>query len=199
MDGVPQLLASRAYWAVPGQLMAGAYPGDRNPEKAHAKITALHAAGIRHVVNLMTPDETDHTGQLFPSYAESCDRCGISVANWPIDDTTAPTPTLMRAILDDIERTIADDRPVFVHCWGGRGRTGTVVGCWLIENGFASPSSCVDFIRHRRSRCDDAAKPSPQTAAQSELVASWRPRPDFAKRRGFLVRASDQPRVTLSH
>lgn len=25
---------------------------------------------------------------------------------------------------------------VYLHCWGGIGRTGTIVGCWLARNGF---------------------------------------------------------------
>ncbi len=34
----------------------------------------------------------------------------------------------MTQILDDIDSAIADEGVAYVHCWGGIGRTGTVVG-----------------------------------------------------------------------
>ena len=41
----------------------------------------------------------------------------------------------MSRILDDVDAALADGRTVYVHCWGGIGRTGTVVGCWLMRHG----------------------------------------------------------------
>jgi hypothetical protein len=54
----------RSYWVVPGKLLAGFYPGAKDPKEATVKVTALINAGIRHVINLMEPDERDFTGQL---------------------------------------------------------------------------------------------------------------------------------------
>ena len=36
----------------------------------------------------------------------------------------------MVAILDSLDTAIADEHTIYLHCWGGIGRTGTVVGCW---------------------------------------------------------------------
>ena len=41
----------------------------------------------------------------------------------------------MTRILDDVDAALADGGAVYVHCWGGIGRTGTVVGCWLVRHG----------------------------------------------------------------
>jgi hypothetical protein len=41
-----------SYWVVPGRLLAGAYPGDSDPEAHRAKVQALVDAGIRTFVNL---------------------------------------------------------------------------------------------------------------------------------------------------
>ena len=41
----------------------------------------------------------------------------------------------MRRVLDAIDKDIADGRTVYVHCWGGIGRTGMVIGCWLVRHG----------------------------------------------------------------
>lgn len=41
----------------------------------------------------------------------------------------------MREILGLIDEAMAADRPVYVHCWGGVGRTGTVIGCHIAQRG----------------------------------------------------------------
>ena len=41
---------SSSYWVVPGLLLAGAYPGDSDPEEHQAKVQALLNAGIRTFV-----------------------------------------------------------------------------------------------------------------------------------------------------
>ena len=69
----------------------------------------------------------------------------------------------MRAILDLIESAITAEAPVYVHCWGGIGRTGTVVCCWLVERGLSGEQALVEIallrdgikkrqIRRRRCR-----------------------------------------------
>ena len=58
---------------------------------------------------------------------------GISVT-WeriPVRDVSVPSKDGMVMILDRIDQALAQQRPVYVHCWGGKGRTGTVVGCYL--------------------------------------------------------------------
>ena len=47
----------RSYWVVPGKLLAGYYPGSENRHKAHLKLKGLLDHGIRHVINLLEPDE----------------------------------------------------------------------------------------------------------------------------------------------
>jgi len=61
-------------------------------------------------------------------------------------------------------------RGVVVHCLGGRGRTGTVVGCALREMGFA-PGEIIRFLdRVHRVR----GKPGwPESPRQSALVQRW--------------------------
>ncbi|MFZ5949388.1 MAG: fused DSP-PTPase phosphatase/NAD kinase-like protein [Candidatus Rifleibacteriota bacterium] len=39
---------------------------------------------------------------------------------------------------------MAAGKPVYVHCWGGLGRTGVVVGCWSRRHGEAEPLAKLD-------------------------------------------------------
>ena len=41
----------------------------------------------------------------------------------------------MKYILDTIDKAVASNHKVYVHCRGGIGRTGTTVGCYLARHG----------------------------------------------------------------
>ena len=58
----------RSYWVIPGLLLAGEYPGAKEQKEAEQKLSGLLDAGIRQIINLMEPDETDHDGQPFNLY-----------------------------------------------------------------------------------------------------------------------------------
>jgi protein-tyrosine phosphatase len=79
----------------------------------------------------------------------------------------------MARILDDIDAALADDRGVYVHCWGGIGRTGTVVGCWLMRHGL-DVGDPIRRIEELRRDVEDAWMPSPQTAGQRAMVTGWK-------------------------
>jgi Swiss Army Knife protein, DSP-PTPase phosphatase domain len=59
---------------------------------------------------------------------------------------------------------------IVVHCIGGRGRTGTVLGCLLRELGF-TPAEAINFLdRVHKAR----GKPGwPESPWQSSLVENW--------------------------
>ena len=60
---------------------------------------------------------------------------------------------------------------VVIHCLGGRGRTGTVLGCILRELGYASQEAIgfLDGVHKARGRGG-----WPESEWQSDLVATWR-------------------------
>ena len=81
----------------------------------------------------------------------------------------------MREILDTIDTVLARGHRVYVHCWGGVGRTGTVVGCCLVRRGFDGDAALrqvqVLFAGTRKGRRTGRA--SPETPEQVAYVRSW--------------------------
>ena len=59
----------------------------------------------------------------------------VAYNRFPIGDLGLPTPALMNGILDWIEERLQSGHKIYVHCWGGIGRTGTTVGCYLVRQG----------------------------------------------------------------
>lgn len=167
---------SSSYWVVPGLLLCGAYPGDQDPDERRAKVQVLVGAGVQTFINLMEEDETNYAGEPFVPYDDLArEFCAdAQCVRYPIKDLSVPLPADMDVILAAIDESLAAKRPVYVHCWGGVGRTGTVIGCWLLRHGHANPGNVLDVLmglrkqdRERRHRM------SPESAEQQRFVKGW--------------------------
>lgn len=169
----------RSYWVVPAQLLAGYYPGALLATELDAKLTALLDAGISAVINLMETDEVDWDERPFSPYAEhfralAAQRGMVAEClRFPIRDGWVPSPVQMRATLDAIDATLGAGRRVYVHCWGGKGRTGTVVGCYLARHGIAVGDAALAMIKELRRHEARAHEPSPESRAQCDMVREW--------------------------
>lgn len=163
-----------AYWALPGKLLAGPYPCSADLDTANRRVAALLEYGVQHIVDLTEPGEYNLRPYwpLLTVQAEATDR-KITRRQWPIPDLGTPTRTQMRAILDDLDSTLQSGCVVYVHCFGGIGRTGTVVGCYLVNQGM-SGDAALETIAQLRQPLPKGYRPSPETAAQRALVRTWR-------------------------
>ncbi len=160
-------------------LLVGKFPGAKDAGEMEIRLNHLIDSGIRYYINLMEETETDFNGDLFVSYEEilmelaalkgiriSCDRLSI-------EDFNVPSVGKMKSILDSIDRSINNKEPVYVHCLGGVGRTGTVVGCYLIRHGLASKKDVLDKIQFLRRDIPGSPQASPETGPQREMIWNW--------------------------
>lgn len=170
----------RSYWVVPGKVCAGAYPGDPDEKVMESKLKGLIDCGIRHVINLMETTELDHEGRLFVDYIDMLmtlgNRRGAKMTSYrsPIRDVSIPSREQMKSILDEIDDSLSKDRPVFIHCWGGKVRTGTVVGCFLARHRIAEGKHALAMISQLRKSDPRYHEQSPETYEQREMVISWK-------------------------
>ncbi len=179
-SSTPALPFPRSYCVVPGLLLAGCYPGDLDPTEAQAKLEGLVQCNVGLVINLTEVGETNWNGVQFVDYcpmlnglAQKVGR-SISCERLSIRDNDVPASEQMRLILDRIDEPNAAKQVVYVHCWGGKGRTAMVVGCYLARHGIAVGEGAL-------VRLNELVKASafnfgyvPQTKAQCEFVRNWK-------------------------
>jgi Swiss Army Knife protein, DSP-PTPase phosphatase domain len=177
-----------SYWVEPGRLLAGEYPGERTDDETLRRLQAFVAAGVTSFLDLTEADESFY--ESFSAYQHLLDRSSRYL-RMSIPDLGCPKEQEMLAILDRLDHELADGRVVYVHCYGGLGRTGTVVGCWLTRRGFtgeqaleripilreAIPDPAWNLSPAMRQLLGDAPNAghhlSPQTQQQREFVRAW--------------------------
>ena len=79
---------------------------------------------------------------------------------------------VMKEILDFIETEITEGRVVYLHCFRGLGRTGTVVGCYLIRNG-ADRCRITSVISNLRKGVAGDFRKSPENDFQMSFIDNW--------------------------
>src|SRR5690349_2402571 len=164
---------SESYWVEPGRLLAGEYPGQYDRELTRKRIDTLLEAGFDTFIDLTQDGETIPYASILEEQSRAYDLKAQHY-RFPIGDFGVPTTLMMNAILDQIERSLGSGHQVYLHCWGGIGRTGTTVGCYLVRQG-RLPEEALDQLStwwqgvpksqyHLRS---------PETPEQVQFIRDW--------------------------
>jgi protein-tyrosine phosphatase len=146
-------------WIEPGRLIVGRHPSAVDDDAALV-VRALADEGVTLFVDLTEEGELDPYHPALPPQAR-----------WlriPVADFTAPSPEVVVEALDAIDAELEAGGIVFVHCWAGCGRTGVVVGCWLVRHG-AQPRDALARV------ADARGLGCPQTLDQRLAVLDWEP------------------------
>ena len=162
------------YWVVPHKFLAGEYPGNVDPVKARMKINEFLEVGVRHFVDLTEPGELVPYDSILLEQSLHA-KITATYERFPMRDMTVPRAAAdLAEILLTIDRRIREGGAVFVHCWGGIGRTGLVVGCWLQEHGRTPDDALAKLSQKWRTVEKSSQKPeSPETTEQVGWVRTW--------------------------
>jgi len=160
------------YWVQPGQFLAGEHPGDLSEDILTARLSGLLEAGIRTFINLTEEQEMESYYNFLRDLAEER-QFEVTCVRIPIRDRGVPAVDTLRTILDLIDQSVANDNAVYVHCFAGIGRTGTVVGCYLQRHGLTTRGNVIKKIAYLRRLMPIADQVSPHTPEQVQLVENW--------------------------
>lgn len=161
-----------SYWLVPGMLLAGEYPGTHGEAETRNKLAKFLDAGIRTFINLTEQHELSSYEHTLQSLAAERGIETTHIRQSIRDYGTPRERSQMISILATIRDEITAGRPVYVHCWGGIGRTGTVIGCWLVEQGLTGDEA-LQRIAELRLGTPDGRHRSPESDDQCRYVREW--------------------------
>ena len=122
------------YWVRPGQLLAGEYPLTLSKKQTADRIQSFLEAGVTQFIDLTNEGEMPayhpHLPEMFAEHAIGYQRFAL------VDHGVPDSAQQMAVILDAIDQAIHHKACVYVHCRAGIGRTGMVVGCHLVRQGY---------------------------------------------------------------
>lgn len=159
------------YWVVKNQLLVGEYPGSSDEESSIEKIDSLIQSEVSAFIDLT--QEADGL-KPYSHILELYESKGVSYQRFPIRDVSVPDSRETTAtILDAIDSHLQSGKIVYVHCWGGVGRTGVVVGCWLTRQGFRGKAGLARLGELWQKCPKSAFWESPETPEQEQYVIEW--------------------------
>ncbi|MDB2687004.1 dual specificity protein phosphatase family protein [Mariniblastus sp.] len=131
------MIRGQNHWdEIEAGLFLGAFPSSSD-------ISQLHSRGVRAIVN--TCEES--VGHL-----EQYRQLTIEQLRVPTVDFTEPTIEGIRQAIEFIDRNRNASDGIYVHCKSGRGRSATVVLCWLIKQHGQTPEEAQQRLSQLRGQ-----------------------------------------------
>lgn len=162
------------------KIYAGEYPGDKDDERCKMKLNSFAWSKFKCFYDLTCE------GELAP-YAHHLQDDQHHV-RFPISDCSVPEDTasvaqLCQNIISQAEQQEEDAfcNCIYIHCWGGVGRTGTIVAClyaYLMRNqGFGAEelyTKAMQQLQDGFSRCPKSKhRVSPENNLQRNFVKKF--------------------------
>ncbi len=163
-----------SYWVEPGRFLAGEYPGRFSLETTRQRLDQFLGAGFDTFIDLTS------TGELQPYQPILLEQARYfeiipTHQRFPIGDFGLPSLEGMSTTLNAIDAALIAGRKVYLHCWGGIGRTGTTVGCYLVRRGLTGEQALRQLADWWKAVPKSAANPhSPETEGQKRFVLNWK-------------------------
>lgn len=173
MKDQPERPIPESYWVEPGRWLAGEYPGHFDGERTRQRIDALIEAGFDTFIDLTRHNENPPYIRMLFDEAKAY-NVEITYHRFPIGDFGLPTPEQMKSILNRIDESLQAGHKIYLHCWGGIGRTGTTVGCYLVRRGRTGEEALNQLAEWWKTVPKSRYHPqSPETQPQVDFIRNW--------------------------
>lgn len=179
-------------WVIPARVIAGAYPASLDDAETERILTTLLELGINTFVclqaevNINTPEHAWRAQHGLRPYIKDAQKIlskahetgnpritqqKIDFLHLPVIDGNVTTDSAMNRLAEDCMERVLKGEKMYIHCWGGHGRTGTLVAVML---GRLYNMPYTTALRYTQAFHDSRVYPqgvrSPQTPVQRAQV-----------------------------
>ena len=150
-------------------IYAGEYPREYDDKKSINKIKQFKRFGITHFIDLTEEGELRPYDQMLAS--------PMKHIRFPIQDVSVPANIeSVKDLIGQIHGILneSDRNKVYIHCWGGVGRTGTIVGCLLSHQHNYDYNETMGALKKAFFDCPKSAyRETPETKEQRDFIARY--------------------------
>lgn len=97
----------------------------------------------------------------------------LMYARYPIVDLGLPDQRKLMPLLADLRQRLADGQVVYLHCWAGRGRAGTVGACLLVDSFGVDAEEALQRVLRAYTTRENNGSCSPETPEQLAFVRGY--------------------------
>jgi hypothetical protein len=153
--------------------LAGEHPAKFEEQLTRKRLDAFIEAGFDTFIDLTQSGETFPYRGILLEQAQAY-QVNVTHHRFAIGDFGLPTAEQMNELLDLIEESLRVGHKLYLHCWGGIGRTGTTVGCYLVRQGKTPEEALEQLSAWWRGVPKSQVHPhSPETQEQVNFIRSW--------------------------
>ncbi|MFX0208329.1 MAG: protein-tyrosine phosphatase family protein [Candidatus Hodarchaeota archaeon] len=151
-------------WIIPGKLAGSPFPLSK-------ELFILPELNLMLVVNL--------TSRGLPnSLKERLKSSGVTFKRFSVPDFSIPTQDTIKYYLQIVCETLQQEQAVLTHCIAGCGRTGTMIGLFLVTHGYKSIEALKIIHEALGEGC-------PETGKQLALLHQYRKKcPNYSQCKG---------------
>ncbi|PSC73500.1 MAP kinase phosphatase 6 isoform B [Micractinium conductrix] len=144
------------------------------PYRATAQLLASSLSpppSIEEVSALRTPELDRYLPpRRRPSAYQQRARIELNFSHCPIVDLSVPDADRLRLLLSELAGRLEAGENLYVHCWGGRGRAGTVGACLLAHLYGITADEALERVQRAFDTRKDDKRRSPETEEQVAFV-----------------------------
>ncbi|MFW9903228.1 MAG: dual specificity protein phosphatase family protein [Candidatus Thorarchaeota archaeon] len=151
-------------WVIPGKLAGSSFPLSND-------LLSLPNYNLTLVINL--------TSRGLPNSLKKELRKGnVDFKRFPIPDFGLPSPEIIHQYLQTVCKALRENQAILTHCIAGCGRTGTMIGLFLVTHGYSSEKALEIIHDVLGERCPDTKK-------QAKLILEYRRKcPNYSQCKG---------------
>ena len=130
-------------WVIPGQIIAFASPTSGYHKFSSTNIrpcdlmSLFFKSNVKGIIRL--------NDKLYD--ANDFEREGITVHEMEFPDGSCPKDAIIKDFVDLTQNYIGRGQAVAVHCRAGLGRTGTLIGCYIMHKYEFEPKALIAWMR----------------------------------------------------